>query len=217
MALAFFDLDETLLAGDSDYEWGLYLVSTGRVDAALYEKENKRFYREYRAGKFDVYEFLRFALKPLAENPYAELCRWRDEFIDMRIKPIIKTRTHDLIQQHRDAGDHLAIITSTNRFIIEPVKDLLQIETLIATEPARSNGEFTGEIEGIPCFGTGKVVRARQWAKSGSKTLEGSHFYSDSYNDLPLLELVDHPVAVDADEELTAHAIRNNWKRLSLK
>ncbi|MCY4642936.1 MAG: HAD-IB family hydrolase [Gammaproteobacteria bacterium] len=217
MALVFFDLDQTLLDGDSDYEWGLYLVSIGKVDSVVYEKENERFYREYLAGKLDIHEYLRFALRPLANNPYAKLCQWRDHFIDTRIKPMIKAKAHDLIQQHRDSGDRLAIITSTNRFIIEPAKDLLQIETLIATEPARSHGEFTGEIEGQPCFGTGKVTLAEHWAESTSQTLDGSYFYSDSRNDLPLLERVDHPVAVDADKELTAHAIKKNWERLSLK
>lgn len=217
MALAFFDLDQTLLDGDSDFEWGMYLVSIGKVDASYYESENERYYREYLAGTLDIYEFLRFAFRPLAENPYAELCQWRDEFIQARIKPMIKAKSHDLIRQHRDAGHHMAIITSTNRFIIEPIKDILQIHTLIATEPARSGGEFTGEIDGMPCFGQGKVSRATQWADSCSHTLEGSYFYSDSWNDLPLLELVDHPVAVDADKKLAAHALRNGWKCLSLK
>lgn len=217
MTLAFFDLDETLIAGDSDYEWGNHLVSIGKVDGEFYEKENQRFYKEYLAGKLDIYEFLNFAFKPLAENSYEELCQWRDEYIDLRIKPIIKTKAYGLIDQHRNAGDHLAIITATNRFITEPIKEILNIGTLIATEPAILNGEFTGEVEGTPCFGDGKVSRVKQWLESNSHTLEGSYFYSDSRNDIPLLELVDYPIAVDADEELTAHAIKSNWKRLSLK
>ena len=217
MALALFDLDETLLAGDSDYEWGLHLVSLGRVDGEFYEKENERFYKEYLAGKLDVHEFLNFALKPLAENSFDELSKWREEFIEKRIRPIIKDKAYDLIAQHRDAGDYLVLVTATNRFITEPLKDIFKIDTLIATEPEMQNGKFTGEVEGTPCFGTGKAKRVMQWLKSGTHTLEGSYFYTDSRNDIPLLELVDHPIVVDADEELTAYAIKSNWKRLSLK
>ena len=217
MALVFLDLDETLLAGDSDYEWGNHLVSVGKVDAKIYADENERFYKEYLAGKLNIDEFLSFALKPLAENSYAELCEWRDEYINHRIKPIIKTKAHELIAQHRSSGDHLAIVTATNRFITEPLKEIFNIETLIATEPEFKNNKFTGLVEGTPCFGTGKVTRVQQWVETTTYSFSGSYFYSDSRNDIPLLELVDHPVAVDADDELTAHAIKNNWRRLSLK
>ena len=217
MALVFFDLDETLLDGDSDYEWGCYLALTGKVDRTIYEKENERFYREYLAGTFDILEFLDFALKPLAENSYAELCQWRSRFIETRIRPMIKPKACDLIRHHREARDNLVIITSTNRFIVEPISELLQIEDLIATEPAQIEGEFTGQVEGIPCFGKDKVTRARQWAQSRSKSLHDSYFYTDSYNDLPLLKIVGHPIVVDADEKLTAHAIKNHWKQISLR
>ena len=217
MALVFFDLDETLLDGDSDYEWGRYLAATGKVDRDAYEKENERFYREYLAGTFDILEFLDFALRPLAENPYAELCQWRSRFIETQVRPMIKPGAGDLIDRHREAGDELVVITSTNRFIVEPICELLRIEHLIATEAARENGEFTGEVQGVPCFGPGKVTRARQWAESHAKSLQDSHFYTDSYNDLPLLECVAHPVAVDADEKLTAHASEHGWKQISLK
>ena len=216
MALAFFDLDETLLAGDSDYEWGLHLVSIGKVDGVFYQKKNERFYRDYLAGKLDVFKFLNFALKPLAENSYDELCKWREEFIEQRIKPIIKKKAFDLIAHHRELGDDLVIVTATNRFVTEPIKEIFEIETLIATEPAMENGRFTGQVEGVPCFGPGKATRVRQWLDTTTYTLEGSYFYSDSRNDIPLLELVDHPIAVDADKELTAHAIKSKWKRLSL-
>ncbi len=217
MALALFDLDETLLAGDSDYEWGKHLVAKGKVDRAFYERENERFYQEYLAGRLDIQEFLKFALRPLAENSYDELCRWRDEYIDLRIKPMIKPKARALIEQHRKAGDYLAIITATNRFITAPVRKILNVTTLIATDPAMKNGRFTGEVEGTPCFGHGKVVRVKKWLESNTCDLEGSWFYSDSHNDIPLLEMVDHPVAVDASEALTAHAIKNNWHCLSLK
>ena len=217
MAIALFDLDETLLAGDSDYEWGLHLVSLGKVNEDLYKSENERFYKEYLAGKLDIYEFLQFALKPLAENSLEELNKWRDEFIEQRIKPIVKNKARELIEQHREAGDYLVIVTATNRFITEPIKEIFNIDTLIATEPAMESGKFTGEVEGTPCFGSGKVMRVKQWLETNSLSLEGSYCYSDSRNDIPLLELVDFPTVVDADEELITHAIKNKWNRLSLK
>lgn len=217
MALVLFDLDETLLAGDSDYEWGRYLVSVGKVDRVSYEKENERFYQEYLVGRLDIHEYLRFALRPLAENPYSELCRWREEYIETHIRPIIKPKACAIIDQHREASDHLAIITATNRFITSPVQKILNVATLIATEPAMKDGEFTGEVEGIPCFGPGKVARVNEWLKGNSYGIEGSWFYSDSHNDIPLLELVDHPVAVDADKKLTRHAMKKGWQCLSLK
>ena len=216
MALAFFDLDETLLAGDSDYQWGLHLVSLGKVDGHFYEKENLRFYQEYLAGKLDVNEFLTFALKPLAENSYENLCNWRNDFIQQRIKPIIKEKAFDLIQQHREAGDYLVIVTATNRFITEPIKDLFEIDTLIATEPEILNERFTGLVEGEPCFGKGKVTNVKKWIESKDLSLADSYFYSDSRNDIPLLELVDHPVAVYADEKLSAFAKEKGWKQISL-
>lgn len=217
MTLVFFDLDETLLDGDSDYEWGCYLASTGKVDRTTYEKENERFYWEYLAGTFDILEFLDFALRPLAENSYTELCKWRSQFVETQIRPMIKPRAHELIRDHLEAGDEPVVITSTNRFIVEPICELLQIEHLIATEPAQVNGEFTGKVEGVPCFGPGKVTRAGQWAESRARSLQDSYFYTDSYNDLPLLEQVAHPVAVDADEKLAAHASEHGWKQISLK
>ena len=217
MAIVFLDLDETLLDGDSDYEWGRYLATTGKVDRATYEKENERFYREYLAGTFDILEFLDFALKPLAENSHTELCKWRSQFVETRIRPMIKAKAPELIRQHREAEDEPVVITSTNRFIVEPICELLGIENLIATEPAQENGEFTGKVEGVPCFGPGKVTRADQWADSCSKSLQDSYFYTDSFNDLPLLEHVGFPVAVDADEKLAAHASKLGWKQISLK
>ncbi|MGH1538529.1 MAG: HAD family hydrolase [Gammaproteobacteria bacterium] len=216
MALALFDLDETLIAGDSDYEWGAHLVSIGKVDADHYESENERFYKEYLAGKLDVYEFLRFALQPLANNTYDELLKWRSDYIEQRIKPIIKQKAFDLIEKHRKAGDYLVIVTATNSFITEPTKDIFNMDALIATEPAMKNGNFTGEVHGIPSFGPGKVTRLQEWLKGSNHSLEGSYFYSDSRNDIPLLELVSHPITVDADERLSQHAAENNWQQISL-
>ena len=217
MALALFDLDETLIAGDSDYEWGAHLVAKGKVDAEFYESENERFYQEYLAGTLDVFEFLKFALQPLAKNSFEELCQLRDEYIEQRIKPIIKPKAIDLISKHRDAGDHLVIITATNRFITEPTKDIFDIHDLIATEPEMKNGSFTGEVQGTPSFGHGKVTRLKEWLENTNLSLEGSYFYTDSRNDIPLLELVTHPITVDADEKLSEHAEKYNWQQLKLK
>jgi len=216
MALALFDLDETLIAGDSDYEWGSHLISIGKVDAKYYASENERFYQEYLQGTLDVHEFLKFALKPLAEHAFEELCEWRKQYIEQRIKPLIKTKAINLINQHRDAGDHLVIITATNRFITEPTKEIFNMDDLIATEPEMKNGNFTGEVDGTPSYGPGKVTRLKQWLKNSNHTLEGSYFYSDSRNDIPLLELVSNPIAVDADEMLRQHATKNNWQQISL-
>jgi len=216
MALALFDLDETLIAGDSDYEWGSHLVSIGKVDASYYASENERFYKEYLAGTLDVHEFLKFALLPLANNSFDKLCEWRADYIEQRIKPIIKPKAYDLIAKHRDAGDHLMIVTATNSFITEPTKEIFGMHNLIATEPEMKNGNFTGEVDGTPSYGPGKVVRLKEWLKDSNHTLEGSYFYSDSRNDIPLLELVSHPIAVDADEKLSEHAAKNHWQQISL-
>lgn len=216
MAIALFDLDQTLLAGDSDYEWGLHLVALGKVDDEYYRSENERYYQEYLAGTLDIFQFLKFAFQPLAENSYLELCEWRKDFIEHRIKPIIKTKAMELISQHREAGDQLAIITATNRFITEPIKEIFEIDTLIATNPAMKDGSFTGEVEGTPCFGEGKVTRFNEWLSTMNHSLAGSYFYSDSLNDIPLLELVDHPIAVDADETLSSYAKKKGWKQISL-
>jgi len=217
MALALFDLDETLIAGDSDYEWGAHLVAIGKVDAEYYASENERFYKEYLAGTLDVYEFLNFSLKPLADNSYEDLCQWRKDYIEQRIKPIIKPKTLDLIAKHRDAGDHLMIITATNSFITAPTKEMFKMDELIATEPAMENGSFTGKVQGTPSFGPGKVTRLKEWLKNSKHSLEGSYFYSDSRNDIPLLQLVSNPIAVDADEKLTEHAVNNAWQHISLR
>ena len=193
MALALFDLDNTLLAGDSDYLWGGFLAREGLVDGEAYERENLRYYRAYQAGELDIHEFLRFALRPLAAHDPA------------------------LLERHRTAGDRLAIITATNRFVTGPIAELLGIDDLLATEPQRVDGRYTGEPEGVPCFREGKVTRLNAWLKAKGLDLTGSWFYSDSLNDLPLLEAVDHPVAVDPDETLAATAAERGWPVISLR
>ena len=217
MPLAIFDLDHTLLAGDSDYLWGVFLAERGVVDPDHYERENERFYREYKEGRLDIYEFLRFSLAPLARHAPTELAAWRDGFVAEKIEPIILPKARRLIERHRCAGDVLLIITATNSFVAAPIAARLGIEHLIATEPVLRNGLYTGEVDGIPSFREGKVLRLEQWLDAHGATLAGSSFYSDSHNDLPLLERVDHPVAVDPDPALAEFARTHGWPILSLR
>ena len=216
MALALFDLDNTLLAGDSDYLWGTWLVENGVVDGEFYERENERFYQEYKDGRLDILEFLRFSLRPLRDHEPDQLLKWRAAFLTDKIDPIISTSARQLLQKHRDAGDELMIITATNAFVTTPIAERFGVENLIATEPEKIGDRFTGEVAGEPCFQTGKVNRLNQWLAKKGMDLRGSWFYSDSHNDIPLLECVDHPVAVDPDETLLRHAGEKDWPILRL-
>lgn len=217
MPLAIFDLDNTLLSGDSDYLWGQYLCERGVVDAGEYESANQRFYDDYRAGRLDILAFLAFSLRPLAENPLEELQRWRSEFIESRIEPLIGQAARDLVESHRKAGDTLLVITATNTFVTRPITELFGIPNLIGTEPEMSDGRYTGRVAGTPAFREGKVSRLREWLAETGHSLTGATFYSDSHNDLPLLEMVDHPVAVDPDEALLARARESDWPVISLR
>ncbi|MEJ2612908.1 MAG: HAD-IB family hydrolase [Candidatus Thiodiazotropha sp.] len=216
MALAIFDLDNTLLAGDSDYLWGQFLVEIGIVDREQYEQENERFYAEYKAGKLDINEFLLFSLKPLSKHSPDQLAQWRELFIEAKIIPIISTQAYQLVDKHRQAGDIPLIITATNAFVTAPIAERFGINHLIATEPETLDGHYTGAVAGEPSFREGKVNRLNAWLEEFKQTLEGSWFYSDSHNDLPLLEQVDHPVAVDPDQTLTEIAKQRNWPILQL-
>ena len=216
MALAIFDLDNTLLAGDSDYLWGRFLVEKGIVDGEQYERENERFYADYKAGKLDIHEFLRFSLKPLSRHSQQELAQWREEFIEEKIMPIISDQARELVEKHRQAGDLPLIITATNAFVTAPIAERFGIDHLIATEPETLDGHYTGEVAGEPSFREGKVKRLNAWLDEFRQTLEGSWFYSDSHNDLPLLEQVDNPVAVDPDSTLAEVAKQRNWPILQL-
>ena len=217
MSLAIFDLDNTLIAGDSDYLWGQFLVDRGIVDRDLYEQTNARFYQDYREGCLDIEAFLQFALKPLAEHDPEALFAWRSQFVEDRIKPILLPAASELIEKHRRAGDVVMVITATNRFVTEPIAGLYGIEHLIATTPEFSEGRYTGRFIGAPCFQQGKVTRLDQWLAENGHGLENSWFYSDSHNDLPLLKRVEHPVAVDPDETLAQVAAELGWPVISLR
>lgn len=217
MNLAIFDLDNTLIGGDSDYLWGRFLIQERLVDADHYERENQRFYDEYRAGTLDIYEFLRFSLQPLSAYPLERLLGLRQRFIEEKIAPIMLPKAVDLLRKHRDQGHTLLIITATNRFVTEPIAELLEVDDLIATDAEFRHGRYTGEVAGIPSFREGKVQRLSQWLTDKGYNLASSWFYSDSHNDLPLLELVSHPVAVDPDDTLSQHAQTKGWPIISLR
>lgn len=217
MTLAIFDLDNTLIAGDSDYLWGQYLVDRGIVNRDEYEAANARFYEDYKQGQLDIREFLNFALQPLAQHDPDQLYAWRADFVREKIEPILLPAARRLIEEHRSIGDTLMIITATNRFVTEPIARLYGIEHLIATTPEFKEGRYTGHYEGTPCFQEGKVTRLDEWLNQHERSLEGSWFYSDSHNDLPLLGRVRHPVAVDPDDILRQHATQEGWPVLSLR
>ena len=217
MSLAIFDLDNTLIADDSDYLWGQFLVDQGIVDKTLYESANAKFYEEYKHGSLDIVEFLRFSLHPLSQHEPEQLYRWREQFILNIITPILLKPAQQLIAKHRERGDTLMVITATNRFVTAPIVALYGIEHLLATTPEMIEGRYTGQYTDIPCFQAGKVELLEAWLETSSETLEDSWFYSDSHNDLPLLKLVDHPVAVDPDEKLATYAKEANWPVISLR
>jgi len=217
VALAIFDLDHTLLSGDSDHAWGQFLVDSKIVEPEHHQKQNDYFYEQYKAGSLDIEEYLSFALKPLTENALEDMLNLREQFIENRIKPLITQKARDLIAKHQQAGDDLLIITATNAFVTRPIAQLLGFEELIAPEPEIVDGQYTGGITGIPSFQQGKVTRLEMWLEEKQIDLTGAFFYSDSHNDLPLLKIVDNPIAVDSDEILTDTAKRNGWPIISLR
>lgn len=211
MALAIFDLDHTLLAGDSDYAWGQFLIARGVVAREEYERENERYYAQYLAGELDIFKFLAFALQPLAQHDRSTLDAWHREFMRSHIAPMMRPEAFDWIAHHRARGDTLLIITATNRFVTAPIAAAFGIEHLLATDPEERDGRFTGRVAGTPCFREGKITRLNAWLAGRKETLTDSWFYSDSHNDLPLLSTVTHPVAVSPDPTLAAHAARHGW------
>ncbi|HDK37825.1 MAG TPA: HAD family hydrolase [Thiolapillus brandeum] len=216
MALVLFDLDNTLLAGDSDYLWGEFLGEKGLVDPAFYTAENQRFYQEYKDGTLDIFEFLAFSLKPLAEHSMDELKNLHQQFMKEKILPIISDEARMLVDMHRKRGDDLAIITATNSFVTAPIARHFGVEHLIATEPEIQDNRYTGKVSGTPCYREGKVQRLKEWLQTQGLNLGNSWFYSDSHNDLALLEKVTHPIVVDPDSILAATADERGWPVLHL-
>ena len=218
--LALFDLDNTLLACDSDYEWGQFLVDQGVLRRADYEAQNAAFYEQYKAGTLDIHEFLGFALRPLAEHTPEELAHWHAGFMAARIRPAMSDQARALVRRHLDAGDLCAVVTATNSFVTGPIAREFGVPHLVATEPEQAGGRFTGRVAGTPCFREGKIRRVDAWLAARGRTLRDfpqSSFYSDSHNDLPLLERVSHPIAVDPDEQLAAEAGSRGWPVISLR
>jgi HAD superfamily hydrolase (TIGR01490 family) len=217
MALAIFDLDNTLIAGDSDHSWGEFLVAEQRVDAQQFKKSNDQFYADYVDGSLDIFAYLEFSLRPLTEIPMAELQTLHTKFMQQVIAPMQLPKAQALLEKHRKAGDRLLIITATNRFVVEPICHSLGVSDFLAADPEIVDGRYSGKIVGTPTYQQGKVIRLREWLKEQSETLEGSWFYSDSANDLPLLLEVDHPVAVDPCDRLRAKAEDKQWPIISLR
>lgn len=217
MALAIFDLDHTLLSGDSDHAWGQFLVDRGLVDPEVHQRRNDHFYEQYKAGSLDIHEYLEFAMRPLTEYDTDHMHAERDIFLNDRIEPLVSQKARDLIRHHEERGDTLLIITATNGFVTYPIAERLGIEHIIAPHPEVIDGRYTGRTVGIPSFQDGKVTRLKRWMEEHQHDMQGSYFYSDSHNDLPLLRLVDHPVAVDPDPTLQAEAEANDWPVISLR
>ncbi|GAB3674472.1 histidinol-phosphatase [Salinisphaera aquimarina] len=217
MDLTLFDLDHTLLADDSDYQWNRFLVDEGVVDRTLYERENERFHDQYKAGNLDIHAYQRFALAPLLTHALDDMHALRARFVAERIQPVVARHARALVALHRERGDALAIITATNRFITEPIAELLDIDTLIATDPEIVDGAYTGEIAGTPSFQEGKIARAQAWVAAQPQAFERVTFYSDSHNDLPLLRWADVAIAVDPDDTLAAAARDAGWPIISLR
>jgi len=220
MRLALFDLDNTLLAGDSDYEWGQFLVDRGVLDREAYEAQNSAYYEQYKAGTLDIHEYLGFALRPLADHEPQDLARWHAEFMRSRIQPMIGPAARALVRGHLEQGDLCCVITATNSFVTAPIAREFGVAHLIATEPESRDGRFTGRVAGTPCFREGKVRRLEEWLAGLGHALDdfaSSTCYSDSHNDLPILERVRQPVAVDPDEQLAGHAGRRGWPIISLR
>ncbi len=217
MRLALFDLDNTLLAGDSDHAWGDYLCERGILDGIAYKARNDEFYQDYLAGRLNIQDYLNFSLEILGRTEMVQLDQWHREFMRDCVEPIILPKAEALLAEHRAAGDKLLIITATNRFVTAPIAERLGVETLLATECEMADGRYTGRTTDVPCFREGKVTRLARWLEETGFSLEDSSFYSDSLNDLPLLEQVSHPVAVDPDPKLRAEAEQRGWPVISLR
>jgi len=215
MPLAIFDLDNTLIGGDSDYLWGEFLCDEGIItDRESFQKMNDYFYHQYEIGELDIYAWAEFSFKVLSEHSFDKLNQLRKDFMETKIRPIFLEKAQNCIDNHKKNGDSVLVITASNTFVTKPIVEMYGIEHLLATEPEFVSGRFTGKVSGIPCFQSGKIDNLMPWLEKNNENLIGSYFYSDSHNDLPLLELVDNPVAINGDLILTAVANENGWTNL---
>ena len=215
MSLAIFDLDNTLIGGDSDFLWGEFIGEEGIVDASAYRKKNEYFYQQYDLGTLDIYAWLEFCLEPLTRYSMTELQELHHRFMIQKIEPILLDKAQNCINQHKERGDTVLVITASNSFVTAPIAKKYGINQLLATEPEIKAGRYTGGVSGIPCFQAGKIDKLLPWLQKNGESLTGSTFYSDSHNDLPLLGLVDNPVAVNADKILTKIAEKKGWEILN--
>ena len=214
--LQIFDLDNTLLAGDSDRNWGIFLAEKNIVESS-YLDESEKFYNNYYAGSLDIDGFLSFCLKPLVTNEMDVLLNLRDQFIEEKIKPIITKSGKEVVDKAITDGKTVIIATATNNFVTRPIADLFNVSELIATEFEIENNSFTGRVTDIPCFREGKLKKVEKWVHENNFDLSDATFYSDSFNDLPLLEKVKYPIVVDGDDKLREIGKNNNWKCISFR
>ena len=215
MPLAIFDLDNTLIGGDSDYLWGEFLCDEGIItDRESFQKMNDYFYHQYEIGELDSYAWAEFSFKVLSEHSFDKLNQLRKDFMETKIRPIFREKAQNCIDNHKKNGDSVLVITASNTFVTQPIVEMYGIEHLLATEPEFVSGRFTGKVSGIPCFQSGKIDNLMPWLEKNNENLIGSYFYSDSHNDLPLLDLVDNPVAINGDPILMAAANENGWTNL---
>lgn len=221
MKLAIFDLDHTLLAGDSDYMWGNFLVDKGIVNAEQYRKKNDDFYQQYQDKTLDILEYQAFVLAPLTRLSKTEREALHTEFMATVIMPLRQIKADQLIATHKANGDTLLVITATNHFIASPIVAAMGIPNILATDPEIINEQFTGKVVGEPCFQGGKIIRLQHWLAEqkaqNQHTFSHTTFYSDSINDAPLLEYVDTAIAVDPDDKLRELAEKKQWSIISLR
>jgi HAD superfamily hydrolase (TIGR01490 family) len=218
--LALFDLDNTLLAGDSDYNWSLFLIDEGLLDASTHHDRNEQFYQDYKNGCLDIFAFLKFQLQPLTQHSKQFLDELHLKYMEKVIRPMMTEKAQALVNQHKANGDLCLVITATNSFVTQPIATAYGVEHLIGTDPEMVDGKFTGNVSGVPSFQEGKVTRLNTWLAERGQKLDDfgtSYFYSDSHNDLPLMKLVTNPVAVDADDTLIAYAKQQGWPTMSLR
>ncbi len=213
--LTIFDLDNTLLAGDSDRAWGQYLVETKTLESDYLDK-SERFYNNYYDGSLDIDSFLQFCLQPLINNKMEDLLQIREDFINKKIKPMLLDKGRDAVEKRKALGP-VIIATATNSFVTRPIADLYNIDQLIATEFEIKDNKFTGQVLGIPCFREGKVNKVQEWASKKGYSLSDATFYSDSFNDLPLLLKVSNAIVVDGDKKLIEEAQKYGWESISFR